>query len=99
MYSVVTLNENGVEKKCIVPLHWVDEVKKIVHWPPRGKKPIHHYTSKWLSPDMSWQQFRLIKISLEKGIKDMCNDCLQLDPELSHSEFAEQGIYYSILSL
>ena len=80
-------------------MHWVDEVKKIVHWPPRGKKPIHHYTSKWLSPDMSWQQFRLIKISLEKGTKDMCNDCLQLDSELSHSEFAEQGIYYSILSL
>ena len=56
LYSVVTLNENGVVKKCIVLLHWVDEVKKIVDWPLRGKKPIHHYTNKWLSPGMSWQE-------------------------------------------
>ncbi|XP_047129220.1 uncharacterized protein LOC124809271 isoform X2 [Hydra vulgaris] len=85
------MNENGVAKKCIVPLHWVNEVDQIVYWPPQGKKPIHYYTSKWLTPDLSWQVFELVKISLEKGTREMCNDCLFLDSELSHSDFAERG--------
>ncbi|XP_065682491.1 uncharacterized protein LOC136095758 [Hydra vulgaris] len=37
LYSVVTMNENGVAKKCIVPLHWVNELDQIVYWPPQGK--------------------------------------------------------------
>nr|XP_047137819.1 uncharacterized protein LOC124814308 [Hydra vulgaris] len=83
LYSVVTLNENNFHKKCMVPFHWVEEDEKCVYWPPVGEHPLHYYISKWLSPCPNWQQFPLIKVSLSKGTKEMCNVCLNIDSELS----------------
>ncbi|XP_065646159.1 uncharacterized protein LOC136076717 [Hydra vulgaris] len=83
LYSVVTLNENTFHKKCMVPFHWVEEEEECVYWPPVGEHPLHYYISKWLSPCPNWQQFPLIKVSLIKGTKEMCNACLNIDSELS----------------
>ena len=93
----MTINEEGLTKKCMVPLHWVDGNQKIVYWPPKGKKPIHYYTSKWATPDMSWQEFDLLKICLEKGTKDMCNNCMNIDSEYLCSDVPE-GMFLSTLN-
>ncbi|XP_065644608.1 uncharacterized protein LOC136075418 isoform X2 [Hydra vulgaris] len=89
LYSVVTIIEDEKQKKMTVPVHWVDELKSVVYWPPKDKKQINYYISNWVSPDKGWGEYILLKINLDKGTKEMCYVCMKFDSESSNSDFQE----------
>jgi hypothetical protein len=90
----VTIIEDGKLNKMTVPVHWVDELKNIVYWPPKAKKQINYYILNWLSPDKdSWEEYTLIKINLDNGTKEMCDACMKFDSESSNSDFQEKGFF------
>ena len=79
-----------------VPVHWVDELKSVVYWPPKDKKQINYYISNWVSPDKGWREYILLKINLDKGTKEMCDVCMKFDSESSNSDFQETGILVNL---
>ncbi|XP_065669796.1 uncharacterized protein LOC105850526 [Hydra vulgaris] len=89
LYSVVTIIEDEKQKKMTVPVHWVDELKNVVYWPPKDKKQINYYISNWVSPDKGWRENIYLKINLDKGTKEIGDVCMKFDSESSNSDFQE----------
>lgn len=81
LFSVVVIEENGVETKTVVLSHWVDEKQLIFYYPPKGPKVLAAYLAEWAAPQVGWREFVVIEHILKAATLDICNQMLSFSTE------------------
>ena len=77
--------EDGIERKSVVPYHWVNSDDSVLLWPPKGK-PAGEYIRKWVKPQINWISYKITKCLLEYGSKKRCEEFLRSHVDSSAQE-------------